>query len=195
MSKKSLFTGLLISIFISATGLLTAEYYTSRPSFCGSCHIMKSYYKSWEKSIHGEKDVACVDCHYAPGEQSTLKAKFKGLGQLFSYLSEEGKEVRKAAIVSDASCMTSACHPQETFYSKKVKFTEQVPFVHKTHADKTIEGQVLHCDTCHQHVRRHVSLVRSSSRIHLRGRKAGLRRPSVMAAVPAMPSVRPTPSL
>jgi hypothetical protein len=74
------------------------------------------------------------------------------LGQLFSYLSAEDKEVRKAPIVSDLSCTSSRCHPKDKFFTKKVKFTEKIPFVHKTHEDKTIEGQKLHCDTCHQHV-------------------------------------------
>lgn len=153
MNKKIILTVLTVVVLIAVSGIVGSEYYTSQPKFCGSCHIMKSYYKSWGKSKHGEKNIACVDCHYAPGEHITLKAKFKGLGQLFSYLSEEDKEVRKATIVSDSSCMTSACHPRETFYTQKVKFTERVPFVHKTHEDKTIEGQELHCDTCHQHVR------------------------------------------
>jgi len=37
---------------------------------------------------------------------------------------------------------------------KKLKFTEKIPYVHRTHMDKSIEGQTLHCDTCHQHVRK-----------------------------------------
>jgi nitrate/TMAO reductase-like tetraheme cytochrome c subunit len=31
---------------------------SSRPQFCGSCHLMKPYYASWEQSRHG--NVACV---------------------------------------------------------------------------------------------------------------------------------------
>jgi len=54
--------------------------------------------------------------------------------------------------VSDSSCMTSDCHPKEKFLDKEVKFTEKVPFIHKTHEEKTIEGQKLHCDTCHQNI-------------------------------------------
>ena len=30
--------------------LIGAEYYTSRSEFCGSCHIMDPYYKSWQAS-------------------------------------------------------------------------------------------------------------------------------------------------
>ena len=32
-----------------------AGWYTSRPQFCNSCHIMEPYYKSWQESSH--KDV------------------------------------------------------------------------------------------------------------------------------------------
>ena len=60
-----------------------AEYKTSQPQFCSSCHIMEPYYETWEADVHGAKlEVACVDCHYAPGERTTLKAKFRGLSQV-----------------------------------------------------------------------------------------------------------------
>jgi nitrate/TMAO reductase-like tetraheme cytochrome c subunit len=155
MKKKTILLTLGIMVMIVISVLFTAEYYTSRPQFCGSCHIMERYYNSWEKSKHGEKDVTCVDCHYAPGEKYTLKATFKGLGQLFAYLATyvEAKEVRTPAKVSDISCMTSDCHPKQKLQDKQVKFTEKISYVHKTHFDKTVEGQKLHCGICHTHVR------------------------------------------
>jgi hypothetical protein len=134
-------------------GLVGSEWYTSQPDFCGSCHIMKRYYNQWARDKHGEKGIACVECHYAPGTKITPMAKFKGLGQLFTYLATKEKTVQKVAKVPDISCTTSQCHPKnEEFLTKKVKFTENIPYVHKTHEDKTIEGQKLHCDTCHQHI-------------------------------------------
>jgi cytochrome c-type protein NapC len=38
---------------------------TSRSSFCNSCHIMESYYKSWQAGTHAQ--VECVKCHIPPG--------------------------------------------------------------------------------------------------------------------------------
>ncbi len=143
----------LIFILVIA-GIVGLEWYTGQPEFCGSCHIMKRYYASWEKDKHAKEGVACVDCHYAPGERHTIKAKFTGLRHLFTYLSIEDKEVRKPPIVSDLSCTASECHPKQELKEKKVKFTEKIPYIHKTHFDKKIEGQELHCDTCHQHVTR-----------------------------------------
>ncbi len=148
---------LVMIIIVAVAGIFTAEYYTATSTFCGTrCHIMKKPYNSWMVSKH--KDVACVDCHYAPGEKNALKSKLKGLAQLFSYLAEGETEVRKAARVLDESCTTSQCHPSEKFETKKIVFkgedtTKEVPFIHKTHLDKTIDGQKLHCNTCHQHVR------------------------------------------
>lgn len=154
MRKKTILIILGVLVVIAVSGLIGAEYYTSQPEFCGTCHIMKKYYESWKNSKHGKKGVKCVECHYAPGEARTLKAKFKGLGQLFTYLATKDITVRKPSKVSDLSCTTSNCHPtDEKFLNKKVKFTEKIPYVHKTHEDKTIEGQKLHCDTCHQHIR------------------------------------------
>jgi nitrate/TMAO reductase-like tetraheme cytochrome c subunit len=144
---------LVMVVIVAVAGIFTAEYYTAQPQFCGSCHIMKKYYNQWAKDKHSEIGVACVECHYAPGEHGTLTAKFKGLGQLFTYLGSKDKLVRKAAVVNDLSCMTADCHPKEKFADKKLKLTEKIPYIHRTHFDKTIEGQTLHCATCHQHVR------------------------------------------
>lgn len=153
MNRKTVLIILAVIVVIAVSGIIGAEYYTSRPAFCGSCHIMKNYYESWKKDKHSETNITCVDCHYPPGEKHALKSKFKGLGQLFTYLGTRPNVVRTSAKVSDSSCTTSQCHPYEKFMDKKIQYTEKIPYVHNTHKDKTIEGQALHCDTCHQHVR------------------------------------------
>src|SRR5688572_1209922 len=62
-----------VLIVIGGALLVVAEHKTSQPEFCGSCHIMEDYYQSWGKDIHGTKlNVACVECHYAPGERTTV---------------------------------------------------------------------------------------------------------------------------
>ncbi|MEK6643066.1 MAG: NapC/NirT family cytochrome c [Planctomycetota bacterium] len=102
-----------------------AEYYTSRPDFCGSCHIMDPYYKSWSKDQHGAKVGArCVDCHYAPGEQHTIKAKFKGLSQATSYFSGRYGAGRPRAKVNNASCLVSGCHGDNAFMTKAITLGE-----------------------------------------------------------------------
>ncbi len=149
--KKVVLLILIFVVCIVVAAIGSSEWYTSQPDFCGSCHIMKNAYNTWGSSKH--KDVKCVECHYAPGESNALKAKFKGLGQLFTYIATEENKVRKPTRINDLSCTTSQCHPEQQLKEDKVIFGEKILYIHRTHFDKTIEGQKLHCDTCHQHVR------------------------------------------
>jgi hypothetical protein len=72
---------------------------------------------------------------------------FKGLRQLFTYLSFGKEEARLPTRVSNQSCLTYECH---FIGIKKVKFTDKIPFIHTTHLQAGMEGEKLHCDTCHQ---------------------------------------------
>jgi nitrate/TMAO reductase-like tetraheme cytochrome c subunit len=124
---------LLVLIVVGAALLGGAEYHTSQPNFCGSCHIMEPYYASWKEDIHGGKlDVACVDCHYAPGERTTINAKLRGLSQVASYFSGRYGATRPRAHVSNDSCMTAKCHGDQRFMDKPIDLGT-VRFVHATH--------------------------------------------------------------
>lgn len=97
----------------------SAEWYTGRPQFCGTCHVMDPYYESWSHDIHGARIGAkCIDCHYAPGERTTLNAKFRGLSQVASYFSGRYGAGRPRAHVSDDSCLVSGCHGDRSFDTK-----------------------------------------------------------------------------
>lgn len=116
---------LLMLLVVGAVGLSGAEYYTARPDFCASCHIMGPYYDSWSHDIHGRKlGVRCVDCHYAPGERFTVMAKFKGLSQVASYFSGRYGAGRPRAHVSDASCLRSSCHGDGDYLAKRLPIGE-----------------------------------------------------------------------
>jgi nitrate/TMAO reductase-like tetraheme cytochrome c subunit len=118
-------TALLIVLIVGGIGLAGAEYHTARPTFCGSCHIMEPYYASWSHDLHGAKlGVRCVDCHYAPGERFTIQAKFKGLSQVASYFSGRYGAGRPRAHVSDSSCLTSSCHGDGAYESKRLPIGE-----------------------------------------------------------------------
>lgn len=114
-----------VLVVFGAVSLGGAEYYTSRPQFCGTCHVMDPYYQSWTRDVHGAKfGVACVDCHYAPGEQHTINAKFRGLSQVASYFSGRYGSARPRAHVDDASCLRSGCHGGEAFAPKMLLIGE-----------------------------------------------------------------------
>lgn len=110
---------LIVLLVLSGVGLTGADYYTTRPNFCGTCHVMDPYYKSWSHDLHGAKlGVLCVQCHYAPGERFTLHAKFKGLSQVASYFSGRYGAARPRAHVADESCLVSNCHGNRDFMPK-----------------------------------------------------------------------------
>lgn len=116
---KRLSFGLAVAVVVMAAGLVGTEYYTARPAFCRSCHIMEPYYQSWTRDAHGSTlTVACVECHYAPGEHHTIRAKFRGLSQAVSYFSGRSGASRPRAHVSDASCLTSECHGDGEYLNK-----------------------------------------------------------------------------
>lgn len=126
---------------LGGVGVGVTEHYTSQPGFCASCHIMEPYYESWQKDRHGEHlEVACVECHYAPGEATTFKAKFRGLSQVMSYWSGRYGATRPRAYVAQASCMTSRCHGDEKFMDKPLQLGT-VGFVHAKHLKRTAEQE------------------------------------------------------
>ncbi|MFA5516645.1 MAG: NapC/NirT family cytochrome c [Desulfuromonadales bacterium] len=168
MKKRLIVVAVFVVFVAGVVGMvISAEHYAGRTEFCGmQCHIMKPNFTTWKKDKHSQpnketgKRVECIDCHYAPGEKPTLKAKFRGLGQLFSYLATGDKEVRRRATVNDLSCLTAECHPKEKLLGKEIDYKKFYPteykgtikpFLHKTHFEKTIEGQQLRCASCHVH--------------------------------------------
>jgi nitrate/TMAO reductase-like tetraheme cytochrome c subunit len=123
----------VILLVLCSTLLVVAEQKTSSPQFCGSCHIMHDYYETWHKDVHGEKlGVACIDCHYAPGERSTIEAKMRGLSQVTSYFSGRYGTSRPRAHVDNRSCLTSKCHGDNRFMDKEISIGT-VKFTHARH--------------------------------------------------------------
>lgn len=130
---KRLSLSILVVLVGSAALLGVAEHETAQPDFCGSCHIMDPYYESWQADLHGGKlDIACVDCHYAPGERTTIKAKLRGLSQVASYVSGRYGATRPRAHVSNDSCMTAKCHGDLEFMDKEIS-VGTVRFKHANH--------------------------------------------------------------
>jgi len=137
--------GVLVLFLLLSAG--AAGWYTSRPEFCNSCHIMEPYYKSWQKSTH--KNVPCIDCHFAPGFGGKLRGKMLGLVQLAKYVtSSEGP--RPAAEIPDESCLRSGCH-EKRLLSGKVTF-QGIPFDHEPHLKDLRREKKLRCTSCHSQI-------------------------------------------
>jgi hypothetical protein len=94
--------GMLLAVGLVA--LFSAVEVSSRPQFCGSCHVMKPYYESWKESSH--KNIACVECHIAPGVTAEIRKKYEALSMVAQYFTGLGTKPR--AEVEDAACLK--CH-------------------------------------------------------------------------------------
>jgi nitrate/TMAO reductase-like tetraheme cytochrome c subunit len=129
-------------------GSLVSVEATSRPEFCGTCHIMQPYYDSWVESAH--RDVSCVKCHIEPNMQSYVHAKLNGLGQVVDdVLNRTG--FKPSASVTELSCTRSGCHTTETLAGKTVD-NGIFKFRHDKHFGLTHLGVEITCGTCHSHV-------------------------------------------
>jgi len=69
----------LIVMIVGLGGSAGFAEYSMKPDFCRSCHLMEPYYQAWHNSTH--KNVACVDCHFEPGLENTLKGKWQASSQ------------------------------------------------------------------------------------------------------------------
>ena len=138
-------TGAIVLLMVVMTGV--AGWYTSRPQFCNSCHIMEPYYKSWQASTH--KDVSCIECHFPPGVGGKVRGKLLGLVQLAKYVTSSAGP-RPAAEIPDASCLRSGCH-ETRLLSGRVDF-HGIPFDHKPHVEQVRRGKELRCTSCHSQI-------------------------------------------
>lgn len=142
-----LFTGIYIVLFLIV--LAGAAEYTSRPSFCPTCHYMESFYQSWRVSAHNKVD--CVECHFEPGLSGVIKGKLNGLVQIVSYVSSTYKKRKPWAEIPDNTCSRSGCHERQAFQDTTYEF-KGVSFNHKHHLQELRRGKTLKCTSCHSQI-------------------------------------------
>jgi len=156
-SKTVLIGGPILLIILLFAAYEGVEVYTATSSFCGgSCHTMTEQYTAWKKDTHHEANnssgtqAGCVDCHFLPGEHSSMKAKFEGIRHLAAYLYDKKAPLPIRPVVKDGACLSSGCHSDRKFEEEEIIFAEKAKFKHKVHlTDKALDGQKITCDTCH----------------------------------------------
>jgi nitrate/TMAO reductase-like tetraheme cytochrome c subunit len=121
---------------------------TSQSAFCNSCHIMNSYYASWQHGDH--QHVDCIKCHIPPGVGNYAKAKINGLGQVVDDLLSRTSG-KPSAEIADGTCARSGCHDL-TRLAAKVNTDGKFKFNHGKHLGVTYGSINIHCTTCHSHI-------------------------------------------
>jgi cytochrome c nitrite reductase small subunit len=124
--------GAVIMLLVVAS--LVTAHFTSRSSFCDTCHEMEPYYASWQTSSHSATE--CIDCHIPPGFVAFVKTKFYAFRELWVHLTgDSNAPLTVTREVPNDSCLRCHDAPASTTLS-------DVTFSHETH-----QGQ--YCITCH----------------------------------------------
>ena len=142
-----LFSGIYLFTFLVLFAV--AAEYTSRPSFCPTCHYMESFYQSWKTSAHNKVD--CVECHFEPGLTGTIKGKLNGLVQIVSYVSLTYKKRKPVAEIPDNTCARAGCHEKQSLSDSTYDF-KGISFSHKHHLEEQKRGKNLKCVSCHSQI-------------------------------------------
>ncbi len=161
----SLSLGLGFALFMIA--VLFMVQVSSTPRFCGSCHIMEPYYASWKHSKHNQ--VACVDCHIAPGIGAEVRKKYEAVSMVVKYITNT-YSTNPWAEVDDAACLR--CHERRLLEGKEV--FHNVLFDHTPHLTESRRGLRLRCTSCHSQIVQgsHISVTVSTCALcHFKGRK------------------------
>jgi len=134
--------GLLVLGLVGLVSFSTSSY------FCGSCHIMKPYYRAWKSSKHNF--VPCVECHYPPGFTEELRGKIQASTQVVKYITRT-YGTKPYAEIDDASCLRKGCHSKRLLEGK-ADFKKGIVFDHKPHLTEMRRGRRLRCTTCHSQI-------------------------------------------
>jgi predicted CXXCH cytochrome family protein len=134
-----------LGVALGLVAMLFMVQVSSTPTFCGSCHIMKPYYDSWKHSKHS--NVACVECHIAPGITAEFRKKFEALSMVAKYFTGT-YSTNPWVEVDDAACMR--CHERRLLQGKEV--FHGVLFDHTPHLTESRRGLKLRCTSCHSQI-------------------------------------------
>ena len=127
----------LILVLIVIVGIPAA--YTSRNTFCGSCHIMQPFYKTWRESTHAK--VSCVSCHNGPGPIGLIAAKASLFRQVIVAVVFRPDKVGAEAPIPNSNCI--ACHAEH----RKITTQEDLKLPAGHHSMK---NNPFLCVDCHQ---------------------------------------------
>jgi nitrate/TMAO reductase-like tetraheme cytochrome c subunit len=126
--------GAIIVLLIVAS--FVTAHYTSKSSFCNTCHEMHPYYNSWLDSVHATPTAECRQCHIPPGPIPYIKTKLFSFREIWVHVT--GSPTPPLAVtreIPNSNCLE--CHNPPTDPELPT-----VTFSHETHSG-------LDCISCH----------------------------------------------
>jgi nitrate/TMAO reductase-like tetraheme cytochrome c subunit len=124
--------GVIVILVIAA--FITAHF-TSRSSFCNSCHEMNLYYSSWQSSTHASAE--CRDCHIPPGTVPYIETKLGSFREIYVHLSGNPEPpIAVTREIPNASCYRCHSNPPSD------PTLPTVTFKHEKHSG-------INCISCH----------------------------------------------
>jgi hypothetical protein len=106
---------------------------------------MSPYYESWKQSKH--KNVACVECHIAPGVTAEFKKKYEALSMVASYFTGT-YGTNPWTEIEDVACLE--CHERRLLAGREL--FGDVLFDHSSHLAGMRRGKDLRCTSCHSQI-------------------------------------------
>ena len=143
-----------------------ADKHSAKEIGCKVCHYPPetlNFEISEHKKMPKDKKTALG----GKTEEEFIKTELQVLSRLITIMNMGDAVVRTRPRLDDRSCTTSDCHPKSgkgkegEYWTKKIEYAKYeridktevvVPFVHEVHFDakKYVEGQEMHCTSCHQ---------------------------------------------
>jgi len=157
--RRAAFASLIILGFLFLLFIFLIQV-TSTPRFCGSCHYMKPYYRSWQTSTH--RGVTCVECHIPPGITSEFRKKFEALAMVARYVTGT-YSTNPWTEIEDATCLR--CHERRLLETKEL--WKGVLFDHGPHLKELRRKKKLRCTSCHSQIVQGTHIVVTPSSCYL----------------------------
>lgn len=116
---------------------------SAKPKSCSSCHDMKPFYDSWQRSVHNKWD--CRTCHQKPGIAGFLAFQGGFMYEVFAAVFDNNDIKNPGARApNNDSCLGSNCHS----LNREAGPDGTIKISHRLHVEKTD----YRCIDCHRKV-------------------------------------------
>ena len=137
-AKKWRIVIVVLGVFLVFAAATAVMEFTSRSSFCGTCHEMNTQYTAWAQSSH--QNVDCITCHVEPGLINLLQHKVGSLKQVYEHFTDTAPEnIKLPEPITQEICLS--CHENSPGSYESRLWGK----IHNTHTKREIA-----CSSCHR---------------------------------------------